>query len=197
MHAVKIPSHLNLAMCSMKLGNFEHSCVHCTQVLANEEFNTAATNSKALYRRGVCQTSLGNLSEARADLVKAAALSPSDAEIRKAIKQLQTKEGEYRQQQKGMTKKMLAGAGGSKEAEAAAEAVLEAAAVAAAEAAFDESEEARAVHDAADVATARSLDDALVLAHGEVRDYRVHRGCRPRLAKSLRRRMTSKMYFSK
>jgi tetratricopeptide (TPR) repeat protein len=31
-HAVKLPSHLNLAACSWKLGNFEHAVVHCKQV---------------------------------------------------------------------------------------------------------------------------------------------------------------------
>ena len=54
-HAVKVPAHLNLAMCSWKLQNYSHAVVHCTSALEREEGNPPATNAKAYYRRGACQ----------------------------------------------------------------------------------------------------------------------------------------------
>ena len=87
-HAVKGPAHANLALCSWRLGNYTHAVTHCTSVLEREEHNDAAINAKAYYRRGASQLRLGNLEEARKDLSKAAALAPSDAEVRKELASL-------------------------------------------------------------------------------------------------------------
>lgn len=121
-HAVKMPAHLNLAACSMKLGNLEHAVVHCTQVLAQEKHNTAAANGKAFFRRGSCHTMLGNLTDARYDLQRALSLSPSDVNIRKAMVQLQQREREYTEARRAMTRKMLGGAGGDQAEDVAADA---------------------------------------------------------------------------
>lgn len=112
-HAVKLPSHLNLAACSMKLGNLEHAVVHCSQVIGLQQHNSDALNTKAFFRRGCCHTSLGNLAEARNDLQAALKLSPADNEVRKAMAHLQRREREYGAAQRDMTRKMIAGAGGS------------------------------------------------------------------------------------
>ena len=64
-HAVKTPAHLNLCLCSWRLGNYQHAVTHATEVLAREKENPAATNAKAYYRRGGSHTMLGNLEDAR------------------------------------------------------------------------------------------------------------------------------------
>ena len=115
--SVKLPSHLNLAACSWKLGNYQHAVTHCSQVLQHEARNSGATNAKAFYRRGSCHLQLGNLDEARADLRKAASLAPADAEIRRALRGLQGRQSEYGATQKAMARSMLAGAGGDAAAE--------------------------------------------------------------------------------
>uniref|UniRef100_A0A6S9XL77 Uncharacterized protein n=1 Tax=Chrysotila carterae TaxID=13221 RepID=A0A6S9XL77_CHRCT len=100
--AVKLPCHLNLAVCSMKLGNHTHAITHCSQVL-----NVEPDNAKALYRRGYCQMQVGNLDEAQADLKRAAQLSPNDAEVRRAMHELVEKVHEYRVKTKQMGVKMV------------------------------------------------------------------------------------------
>merc|ERR1712166_1173420 len=44
------------------------------------------------YRRGVSESNFGMLNEARATLLKAAKLSPQDAQIRKTLKSLKAKQ---------------------------------------------------------------------------------------------------------
>lgn len=80
---VKVPCHLNLALMSLQLGNYQHAVVHCTQVLRHDP-----TNVKALFRRGLCHTHLGLLAEARADLLAARQQMPSDAKLNDALAKL-------------------------------------------------------------------------------------------------------------
>lgn len=83
---VKLPCHLNLALCSVQLGNYAHAAVHCTQVLRHEP-----GNAKALFRRGVCHTHLGQLEEARADLLAARQRLPADAKLHDALAKLRVR----------------------------------------------------------------------------------------------------------
>ena len=106
-HGVKIPAHLNLAACSFRLGNYGHAVVHCTQVLKQEATNSDAINAKAYFRRGSCNTELGHLDAALADLNHAIALSPDDGEIRKACNRLRERRSGYMADQKSMSKRML------------------------------------------------------------------------------------------
>ena len=117
-HAVKLPCHLNLAACSMRLGNLQHAVVHCSQVVDND-----ASNAKALFRRGVCHTKLGNLDAARDDLRKAAELDPTSREVRAAAKELKEKRAEYAREAREIAGRMVQRAAGdeSEEEEAAAE----------------------------------------------------------------------------
>jgi FKBP-type peptidyl-prolyl cis-trans isomerase len=110
-HAVKLPTHLNLATCSYKLGNYAHAVVHATQVLHHEAINTAGVNAKALYRRGASHVELGNLSQAHADLKRALDLSPADSEVRRALARLKVRRAEYVAAQRDMTRRMLDGVG--------------------------------------------------------------------------------------
>ena len=148
-HAVKLPCHLNLAACSMRLGNLQHAVVHCSQVVDND-----ASNAKALFRRGVCHTKLGNLDAARDDLRKAAELDPTSREVRAAAKELKEKRAEYAREAREIAGRMVQRAAGdeSDEEEAAAE---EAAEEAAAEDGAGEGGDAAAeADDAATVAAA-------------------------------------------
>ena len=101
-HAVKLPSHSNLAACSWKLGNHQHCVVHCTQVL-----NVEPDNAKALYRRGVCYTALSEFDDAKADLRRAAEVSPSDQAVRRALAELSARRDEFAGRQKEMARKMF------------------------------------------------------------------------------------------
>ena len=56
-----------------------------------------------------------NFKQARDDLKKAASLSPSDVEIRRALVELQQRMDDYRSYNKQMTQKMIAGVGASAE----------------------------------------------------------------------------------
>ena len=125
-HAVKLPCHLNLAACSMRLGNLQHAVVHCSQVVDND-----ASNAKALFRRGVCHTKLGNLDAARDDLRKAAELDPTSREVRAAAKELKEKRAEYAREAREIAGRMVQRAAGDEsdeEEEAAEEAAAEEAA---------------------------------------------------------------------
>ena len=124
-HAVKLPCHLNLAACSMRLGNLQHAVVHCSQVVDND-----ASNAKALFRRGVCHTKLGNLDAARDDLRKAAELDPTSREVRAAAKELKEKRAEYAREAREIAGRMVQRAAGDdseeeEEAAAAEEAAAE------------------------------------------------------------------------
>ena len=121
-HAVKLPCHLNLAACSMRLGNLQHAVVHCSQVVDND-----ASNAKALFRRGVCHTKLGNLDAARDDLRKAAELDPTSREVRAAAKELKEKRAEYAREAREIAGRMVQRAAGDESDEEAAAAAEEAA----------------------------------------------------------------------
>mmetsp|Transcript_20627 Transcript_20627/g.55668 ORF Transcript_20627/g.55668 Transcript_20627/m.55668 type:complete len:372 (+) Transcript_20627:86-1201(+) len=99
---VKIPCHLNLAMMSLSLGNYQHAVVHCTQVLKHDP-----DNAKALFRRGVCHTHLGMLVEAKADLLRAKEIIPNDGKLIEALAKLRLKIQEYNRRCKNMSSAMV------------------------------------------------------------------------------------------
>jgi tetratricopeptide (TPR) repeat protein len=87
--AVRIPLWLNVAACSLKLGAAEledakassrRAIESCSEVLKLEP-----NNVKALFRRGQAYQLGSRLENARADLVKAAHLEPTDVLIRRAL----------------------------------------------------------------------------------------------------------------
>ena len=116
-HAVKLPCHLNLAACSMRLGNLQHAVVHCSQVVDND-----ASNAKALFRRGVCHTKLGNLDAARDARAKRRSSTATSREVRAAAKELKEKRAEYAREAREIAGRMVQRAAGdeSDEEEAAA-----------------------------------------------------------------------------
>eukprot|EP00656_Telonema_subtile_P057880 TRINITY_DN9631_c0_g1_i1.p1 TRINITY_DN9631_c0_g1~~TRINITY_DN9631_c0_g1_i1.p1 ORF type:complete len:513 (-),score=170.59 TRINITY_DN9631_c0_g1_i1:157-1695(-) len=74
---------LNQALMMQKLEMWGESIAPCNKVLKDDP-----DNSKALYRRGVSESSFGMLEEAKKTLLQAAKLSPQDAGIRKALKEV-------------------------------------------------------------------------------------------------------------
>ena len=148
-HAVKLPCHLNLAACSMRLGNLQHAVVHCSQVVDND-----ASNAKALFRRGVCHTKLGNLDAARDDLRKAAELDPTSREVRAAAKELKEKRAEYAREAREIAGRMVQRAAGDESEEEEAAAAAEVAEAAAEDGAGEGGDAAAEADDAATVAAA-------------------------------------------
>eukprot|EP01053_Blabericola_migrator_P001129 Blabericola_migrator_1__1128@NODE_128_length_13299_cov_164_804867_g113_i0_p10_GENE_NODE_128_length_13299_cov_164_804867_g113_i0NODE_128_length_13299_cov_164_804867_g113_i0_p10_ORF_typecomplete_len284_score81_27FKBP_C/PF00254_28/5_5e31TPR_9/PF13371_6/1_1e03TPR_9/PF13371_6/2e07TPR_2/PF07719_17/0_27TPR_2/PF07719_17/3_6e03TPR_2/PF07719_17/0_00033TPR_16/PF13432_6/0_24TPR_16/PF13432_6/0_00046ANAPC3/PF12895_7/1_2e02ANAPC3/PF12895_7/5_4ANAPC3/PF12895_7/0_0014TPR_11/PF13414_6/0_2TPR_11/PF13414_6/5e02TPR_ len=71
--------HLNLAQCHLKVESWLECVIEASAVLATEP-----ENIKALFRRGVARTHLGEYEVALDDLLKAAHADPKNVEIRKA-----------------------------------------------------------------------------------------------------------------
>ncbi len=103
-HAVKLPCHLNLAACSVRLNNHDHAVTHCTQVLKHD-----GRNVKALYRRGASSMVLGNLDDALADLRAAAELAPKDRDVRRELSECLRRRAEYRGEARSMSRRMVHG----------------------------------------------------------------------------------------
>ena len=101
-NAVKLPCHLNLAACSARLGNHDHTVTHCSQVLKQEP-----RNIKALFRRGAAHNVLGNLDEALSDLRLAAEIAPEDCHIRRELSKTLRLQAEYRSERRNMSKRMV------------------------------------------------------------------------------------------
>eukprot|EP00743_Colponemidia_sp_Colp-15_P000545 GILK01000612.1.p1 GENE.GILK01000612.1~~GILK01000612.1.p1 ORF type:complete len:487 (-),score=107.14 GILK01000612.1:186-1595(-) len=93
--SLKLSSHLNLASCYLKTENFTQAVDNCTKALKLD-----ATNTKALYRRGVARMHLGLFDESKADLYEAARRDPQNREIRAEIDRLAKKTEEARRKEK-------------------------------------------------------------------------------------------------
>jgi tetratricopeptide (TPR) repeat protein len=77
---IEIPVALNLAHCYNKKQMFQYAIKYCDDVLKNDEGNI-----KALYRRGVAYTGIGEVAKARQDLDTALELTTADSPDRGAI----------------------------------------------------------------------------------------------------------------
>lgn len=77
---IEIPVSLNLAHCYNKTERFHFAIRYCTDVLKNEDENV-----KALYRRGVAYTGIGEVKRAKEDLCRALFLAEEESPDRGAI----------------------------------------------------------------------------------------------------------------
>mmetsp|Transcript_16635 Transcript_16635/g.43499 ORF Transcript_16635/g.43499 Transcript_16635/m.43499 type:complete len:409 (+) Transcript_16635:43-1269(+) len=77
---VKLPIHLNMAMCQLKSKDFQTAIYNCSEVLKMEP-----GNAKALFRRGTARHALGQTELALPDLQAAAEKSPKDAAIAREL----------------------------------------------------------------------------------------------------------------
>mmetsp|Transcript_41008 Transcript_41008/g.112813 ORF Transcript_41008/g.112813 Transcript_41008/m.112813 type:complete len:918 (-) Transcript_41008:113-2866(-) len=89
--------HLNLALCATKCGRPSDTRRHSSVVLGAEP-----NNVKALFRRGSAHIAQGDLSEALADLQRAAELEPQDRAVREELRLAKQRLTEHRQAEKAM-----------------------------------------------------------------------------------------------
>jgi tetratricopeptide (TPR) repeat protein len=89
---VQLPCLLNRSACLLKLNyGYDSVVMHCTDAL-----KIAPGNVKALYRRGVACTALGDYELAGRDLSAAAKGEPSNEAIRQAWEDLKTRRQQYK-----------------------------------------------------------------------------------------------------
>ncbi|KAK9820125.1 hypothetical protein WJX72_006361 [[Myrmecia] bisecta] len=81
---VKLPIHLNMAACQIKLGDYQTAIHNCSEVLGVDK-----NNAKALFRRGRARHLLGQTDLAQADLELALTKAPSDQGIARELQALQ------------------------------------------------------------------------------------------------------------
>ena len=99
--AIKLSLHLNIAMCWLKITDAEN---HLDQAIraCNDALDIDEGCVKALFRRATAREQKGQYDEAKADLKKAAELSPDD----KAVPKLMTRVEAQIARQKAKEKKM-------------------------------------------------------------------------------------------
>eukprot|EP00197_Chlamydomonas_leiostraca_P004432 CAMPEP_0202859602 /NCGR_PEP_ID=MMETSP1391-20130828/1645_1 /ASSEMBLY_ACC=CAM_ASM_000867 /TAXON_ID=1034604 /ORGANISM="Chlamydomonas leiostraca, Strain SAG 11-49" /LENGTH=376 /DNA_ID=CAMNT_0049538651 /DNA_START=34 /DNA_END=1161 /DNA_ORIENTATION=+ len=79
-NAVKVPIHLNMAACQLRIKDYHTAIYNCTEVLKLEPGSV-----KALFRRGTARHALGQTEGALADLTAAADKAPHDAAIAREL----------------------------------------------------------------------------------------------------------------
>lgn len=92
---VKLPLHLNLAACDLQLEDWASAVENCDEVLREQP-----DNAKAIFRRGRARLALGMTDAAEEDLLRASALAPNDAAIRRQLLALKKERSEERQAQR-------------------------------------------------------------------------------------------------
>ena len=77
---IEIPVCLNLALCYLKTDQPHYGIKYCSQVLEKplDEQSNIPTLEKAYYRRGACYLKIGQLDNAKSDLLKCLELSPQN-----------------------------------------------------------------------------------------------------------------------
>ncbi|CDJ42772.1 hypothetical protein ETH_00032030 [Eimeria tenella] len=84
--AVSVQLSSNSCMCCLKLERWQQAITAANQVLATEP-----KNPKALYRRAVAKSNLGELSDAKDDLMAVIAIDKANAEARKELQKIREK----------------------------------------------------------------------------------------------------------
>jgi len=87
----------NAAMCYIKAGNWSSALNACGKVL---EIEGEEKNLKALYRRGISKMNLGNLPEAKKDLMAAYEVDNKNKDVRKALAKLKKALAEVKRKEK-------------------------------------------------------------------------------------------------
>jgi tetratricopeptide (TPR) repeat protein len=100
--ALKLSLHLNLAQCHLKLSAWKECAKSANAALAID-----ANSSKALYRLAFAQENLKEFDEAKANLLKAAALEPNDTAIPKLLERVNAQLKREQDKRKAMAKKMF------------------------------------------------------------------------------------------
>ena len=88
----------NAAMCYIKLKDWPEAVRACNQVLEIDDEQKA--NIKALYRRGLANTKMGLLKEAKADLMAAYKIDAKNKDVRQALAALKAASAESKKKEK-------------------------------------------------------------------------------------------------
>lgn len=102
MNAVKLPCHLNIALCCSKINRHNQAVENCTKALEIEK-----NNVKALFRRAQCYVQQAKLSEAKADLDTALQIEPTNSAVKKELAQVERKIQLQKEKEKKMYAKMF------------------------------------------------------------------------------------------
>ena len=89
----------NAAMCHVKGKNWAGAIYCCNKVL-NKAPDEAKTNIKVLYRRGLAKMNIGELKDAKKDLMAAYGIDQKNKDVRKAIQELKVKNAEAKKKEK-------------------------------------------------------------------------------------------------
>ena len=107
MQALLVSCLLNAAQCSIKVEDWRGCEASCTRVLQLEKKSV-----KALFRRGVARSKLGDYGDAQADLRKANELDPKSREIREAFEECVRAQKDSRQASKAFYASTKVASGG-------------------------------------------------------------------------------------
>lgn len=106
--AVKIPCHLNRAMCAIKTGGYAQAVASATAVLEYDAKYTKDTDrTKAYFRRGLARASSKDETGALKDFEEAAKLDPADAAIKRELQNAKQKAAQRKQKEKAAFSKMF------------------------------------------------------------------------------------------
>ena len=91
----------NAAMCYVK-DKLWVDVVSCCNLVFSRDPDSKKTNIKVLYRRGLAKMSMGELKDAKKDLMAAYGIDNKNKDVRKAIQELKTKNADAKKKEKEM-----------------------------------------------------------------------------------------------
>lgn len=89
----------NAAMCYVKTSSWSDVIYCCNKVL-NKVPEESKTNIKVMYRRGLAKLHIGELKDAKSDLMAAYEIDNKNKDVRKALQELKTKVAEAKKKEK-------------------------------------------------------------------------------------------------
>ena len=91
----------NAAMCYVK-GSSWSDVIDCCNKITSKCPEESKSNIKVLYRRGLAKMNIGELKEAKADLLAAYEIDKKNKDVRKAIQELKVKNAEAKKKEKAL-----------------------------------------------------------------------------------------------
>jgi len=101
-NAIKVPCHLNIALCCTKIDRYNQAIENCNKALEIEK-----NNIKALFRRAQCYVQLSQLEEAKNDLNAALQVEPNNSSVKKELALVERKIHAQKEKEKKIYSKMF------------------------------------------------------------------------------------------
>jgi molecular chaperone DnaK (HSP70) len=101
-NALKVPCHLNVALCCTKINRYPQAVENCNKALEIEK-----NNVKALFRRAQCYVQLSKLEDAKKDLETALQVEPANSAVKKELALVDKKIAAMKEKEKKMYSKMF------------------------------------------------------------------------------------------